>query len=201
MKRLSGTIPAIGLAAACWFFTFGIAWGNFWAKIALSVLITCLFAFLLRPPEIRFRLASVLMGFLSAVLLYAVFFAGNILAPFLIPGAPAQVAGIYALGEESSRLPVFLLLLFVTGPGEEIFWRGFLQRNLMERLGDWPGFAVCTLIYAGVHAFSLNLMLVMAALVAGAFWGGLFLWKRDPALVMVSHSLWSAFIFAVFPIK
>jgi membrane protease YdiL (CAAX protease family) len=43
-------------------------------------------------------------------------------------------------------------------------------------------------------------MLIMAALVAGAFWGGLYLWKRDLELVMISHSLWSAFIFAVFPI-
>jgi len=43
-------------------------------------------------------------------------------------------------------------------------------------------------------------MLVLAALVAGAFWGGLYLWRRDLTLVVVSHSLWSACIFAVVPI-
>jgi membrane protease YdiL (CAAX protease family) len=37
--------------------------------------------------------------------------------------------------------------------------------------------------------------------VAGAFWGALYLWKRDVALLIVSHSLWSAFIFAIAPVR
>jgi membrane protease YdiL (CAAX protease family) len=70
----------------------------------------------------------------------------------------------------------------------------------MKKFGNFQGFGLGTLIYAGVHVFSFNFMLIMAAGVAGAFWGGLYLWKRDLELVIVSHSLWSAFIFAVFPI-
>jgi membrane protease YdiL (CAAX protease family) len=43
-------------------------------------------------------------------------------------------------------------------------------------------------------------MLILAALVAGAFWGALYLWKRDLLMQIVSHSSWSAVIFAVAPI-
>ena len=44
-------------------------------------------------------------------------------------------------------------------------------------------------------------MLILAALVAGAFWGLEYLWRRDLAAVVVSHSLWSAVIFAVAPVR
>ena len=59
----------------------------------------------------------------------------------------------------------------------------------MQRFGDIRGLAMGTLVYGGVHLFSMNLILILAALVAGAFWGTLYLWKRDLGLVIVSHSL------------
>jgi membrane protease YdiL (CAAX protease family) len=192
---------AILLSLACWAFTFGIAWGNFWVKIGLSVTVICLYSVIWQKPRVRFTLNNVLAGTLSAVVLYGLFVLGNLLAPYIIPGAGRQVGGIYDLGMGTDRVLIFLLLCFITGPGEEIFWRGFLQENLMRRCGDLPGYVLGTLIYGGVHLFSLNVILILAALVAGAFWGILYLWKRDVGLVIVSHSLWSAFIFAVFPVQ
>lgn len=191
---------AVLLPAACWFFTFGVPWGNFWIKIGVSVVIICAYSFIWHRPRIRFSLPSVLLGIISAAALYGIFWLGNALAPNFVEGSAGQVRGIYGLGTGSDKALVFLLLLFITGPGEEIYWRGFLQENLMPRLGGFGGFAATTGIYACVHVFSLNFVLIMAALIAGAFWGGLYLWKRDLAAVIVSHSLWSAFIFAVFPI-
>lgn len=187
------------IAAAAWYFTFAIEWGNFWLKIGGSVVLICLYSLAFQRPHPIFTRRSVLTGSVSAAVLYLIFFIGNSLSPFFVEGAGAQVQGIYSLGAGSNKILVFLLLLLVTGPGEEIFWRGFLQENLMKRCGPRRGFALATAIYTGVHVFSMNFILVMAALVAGAFWGGLYLWKRDLAAVMVSHSLWSSFIFAVFP--
>ncbi len=191
---------AVLLAFACWAVTFGVAWGNFWAKIGASVVIICLYSLRWQRPKFRLTLNAALGGILSAAVLYGLFFLGNLLAPYIIPGAGGQVGGIYDLGTGTDRVLIFLLLCFITGPGEEIFWRGFLQENLMRRYGDLRGFVLGTLVYGGVHLFSLNLMLILAALVAGAFWGLLYLWRRDLGLVIVSHSLWSAFIFAVFPV-
>ncbi|MEN6468975.1 MAG: CPBP family intramembrane glutamic endopeptidase [Smithella sp.] len=114
---------------------------------------------------------------------------GFVLSPYIVPGATAQVGGIYDMGIHTDRRLIFLLLLFVTGPGEEIFWRGFLQERLMDRYGNPVGFILTTFIYGSIHIFSLNFMLTMAAYVAGAFWGALYLWKRDLTVVIVSHSL------------
>ncbi len=191
---------AILLSLVCWALTFGIAWGNFWVKIGLSVTIICIYSLIWQRPKFRFNPKNALAGILSAAVLYGIFALGNLLAPYIVPGAGSQVGGIYGLGTGTERIYIFLLLCFITGPGEEIFWRGFLQENLMRRFGDLRGLVIGTLIYGGVHLFSMNLMLILAALVAGAFWGALYLWKRDLGLVIVSHSLWSAFIFAVFPV-
>ena len=192
---------AIVLAFICWAITFGLSWGNFWIKIGVSVIIICLYSFIWQKPRFQFTLSNTVIGILSAVVLYGIFYLGNLLAPFIVKGAEIQVGGIYSLGVGTSRVFVFLLLCFITGPGEEIFWRGFLQKRLMEHFGPAEGFVLGILLYSGVHIFSTNFILIMAALVAGAFWGGLYLWKRDLGLVIVSHSLWSAFIFAVFPIQ
>ena len=192
---------AVLLAFACWGVTFGWAGGNFWVKIGLSVLAVFSYSLFWQKPRITPRLSSFLLGLFSAGVLYFVFFLGHHLAPYILPAAKAQVGGIYFLGEGTSKVLIFLLLFFITGPGEEIFWRGFLQNRLMKNWGDFQGFLMGTLIYAGVHVFSLNLMLILAALVAGAFWGLLYLWKRNLWVQITSHSVWSAVIFAVAPIQ
>jgi membrane protease YdiL (CAAX protease family) len=94
---------------------------------------------------------------------------------------------------------IALLLFFVTGPAEELYWRGYLQKNLMARFGRWQGWLLATVIYAAVHIWSFNFMLIGAAFVAGAFWGGMYLHLKNLAPVIISHSVWSMVIFAVFP--
>jgi len=191
---------AVLLAILCWAFTFGASWGNFWLKIGLSVSLVFLYSLAWQRPKLHFRLSSLLLGALSAGVLYGIFFLGYNLAPYVLTGSRMQVGGIYALGSGTNKILIFLLLFFVTGPGEEVFWRGFLQARLMERWGPLAGYGAATGMYAAVHIFSGNLVLMAAALIAGAFWGALYLWKGDLLLQITSHSLWSAVIFALFPI-
>ncbi len=191
---------AVLLASICWAVTFGWAGGNFWVKIGVSVLVVFTYSLFFQKPKVRWRISSFAFGILSALVLYFLFYAGHLLAPYILPSAKTQVRGIYFLGEGTSKVLIFLLLFFITGPGEEIFWRGFLQDHLMEKRGNFQGFVLATVIYAGVHVFSFNPMLILAALVAGTFWGLLYLWKRDLLAQITSHSFWSAVIFAVAPI-
>ncbi len=192
---------AILLACIGWFFSFAVAWGNFWVKLGTTVVVVCAYSMLWQRPRACWRPSSIALGLVSAAVLYSAFWVGNAVAPYIVPGAHSQVGNIYGMGERSARLWIFLLLFFVTGPGEEIFWRGFLQQQLQDRVGTAWGYVLATLVYGGVHVFSGNLMLILAALVAGAFWGAMYAWKRDLAPVVVSHSFWSAFIFAVIPIR
>ena len=193
----------VGLAAILWFVTFYLSWSNFWIKISCSAALLALLAFKLQPDyrgQLRFDRKAILQGLISAVALYGIFWLGKAVSTAIFPFAGEQIGAIYGKGSNVPLPVVFALLLLVTGPCEEIYWRGFLQRQLMLRYGHWQGWLIGTSIYAGVHIWSFNFIKIGAAAVAGAFWGFLYWRWQHLAPVVVSHSLWSAFIFAVVPI-
>jgi hypothetical protein len=192
------------LALFFWFVTFRLAWGVFWIKISCSAALLSLLALTLESgilKRIKFSPTVFVTGLLSTALLYAIFWTGRILSTKMFPFAAHQITGIYQKGTDLPSWLVALILFFVTAPFEEIYWRGFLQHNLMKRYGDWQGWILSTSIYAGVHIWSFNLMLIGAAAVAGAYWGLMYLRLKNLAPVIISHSLWSVFIFSIVPLR
>jgi len=83
---------------------------------------------------------------------------------------------------------LYFCTFFVTSPGEEIFWRAFLQGGFMQHIGQVASFLLVSVIYALVHCFSGNVMLVLAALVAGLYWGLQYLLRKDIVANIVSHA-------------
>jgi len=192
------------LAAGLWFITFALKGPSFWVKISISAATLALLALRLDPPGRvggRLDARTWLTGLGSAAALYLIFWLGRTVSLALFDFAGDQIGAIYHKGEGTPAWVIALLLFFVTGPGEEIYWRGYLQRRLMVRFGRWPGWALATALYAGVHVSSMNFMLVGAAAVAGAFWGAIYAQGRRLAPVILSHSVWSTVIFAVFPLR
>ena len=194
----------VALAAVLWFAAFRLGGPSFWVKIALSAALLAGLALYLQPhSRERFRLdaKSILLGIGAAAALYFLFWLGKAVSTLIFPFASGQIGGIYGLGHGFQAWQVALILFFVTGPAEEIYWRGFLQRRLSERWGKPRGWLVATALYTGVHLCTLNFMLIGAAAVAGIFWG-LMYWRFDNlAANIVSHSLWTAVVFAVFPLS
>jgi hypothetical protein len=196
-------IATVVLAAFLWFVTFYLTWSTFWIKISFSAASLAIISFWLqhgRKQDLKFNAAAFLLGLLSAAALYLIFWIGNAVATLLMSFAGQQVAGVYDKGTGTPMWLIALLLFFITGPAEEFYWRGYLQRNLMTRFGPWQGWLLATAIYAGVHIWSFNFMLIGAAFVAGAFWGAMYCRIKNLAPVILSHSIWSTVIFAVFPI-
>jgi len=199
-----GLLPAtVILANILWFATFYLTFSTFWLKIAVSTMVLAALSWRIRPVA-RDRLHvdpnMLLVGLASAAVLYLIFWAGKEISTALFPFAELQIGGIYGKGAGTPRWIVIPLLLFITGPCEEIYWRGFLQDRLAERFGGRGGWLLTTALYAGVHLWSFNFMLIGAAAVAGAFWGAIY-WRFGSLIpVIVSHSLWSAAIFAVIPL-
>ena len=148
----------------------------------------------------KIKLRHIVIGIVSAVVLYFVFYFGNILAGYLFPFKNAQVLSVYSNKSQGSPLMIGTLLLFLIGPGEEIFWRGFIQKSLSLRIGEIKGYLLATLLYSGVHIATGNFMLIIAALVSGAYWG--FIYKKEKSLVpvIISHALWDLTIFVLFPL-
>ena len=92
-------------------------------------------------------------------------------------------------------------MALVIGPGEELFWRGFLQRRLQAQAGPGRGLVLATLLYAAVHIASSNPILVLAAFVCGLFWGLLYLRYQSMLLNMLSHLIWDLAIFLLLPVS
>ena len=197
----------IAVAAILWFYMFspwtsGIT--SFWLNMSSAAVALTVIAAIgnrnNKPGKINFA-GSVLQGIAIAFALWCVFWAGDKISQLLFSFARGQVDNVYGMKEGSSPVMIALLLLFVIGPAEEYFWRGFVQKNMSELCSPTRAMIVTTVIYALVHIWSFNFMLVMAALVAGAVWGILYRLKPSllPALI-VSHAVWDALVFVILPI-
>jgi len=205
---MNGLALSFGAALAGWFVMFS-PWTRgalpFWpAMSAASGLLACLGLWESRGELgrlFRFRWSWLAAGLVSAGGLYLVFAAGDAVAGRLFAFAPGQVRRIYALGAGAPAPLVAALLALWIAPAEEIFWRGFLQRRLMLRLGRWRGYALGVLLYSVVHVFALNLMLLGAAALCGVLWGWLLLRFRSLWPGIVSHAVWDVLIFVLIPIR
>ncbi len=187
-----------------WFVTFYLSWSTFWIKITFSAATLACLALWLQPgilKRLRFDMKSILAGLLSAAALYFIFWMGKLISTTIFSFAGHQIGSIYGKGEGTPIWVIGLLLFFITGPSEELFWRGYLQKNLMKRFGGFQGWLITTIIYAGVHVWSFNFMLIGAAAVAGAFWGAQYWRSGRLAPVIVSHAVWSTVIFAWAPLS
>lgn len=140
------------------------------------------------------------LGLLSALLLYGVFWAGDALSRAVLPAAGKEIEAVYSFRQDASIIRIGLLIVLIIGPGEELFWRGFLQRRWQNSLGRSAGWLSAAAFYAFVHAGSGNFMLILSALVCGLYWGALYSWSRSVLFVAVSHTLWDLLIFVLFPL-
>jgi len=204
MKKLVFTIVLAAVLWAVMFSPLTAPYVNFWwmmtvSALTLSILSTCFNRGWWHA--VRFGWGEVLAGVGIAVVLWGIFWTGDKVSSWLFDFARPQVDLIYGMKEGESLWLLSLLMLVLIGPAEEIFWRGYVQRTLSARWSPDAGFVVTTLVYALVHAASCNFMLVMAALVAGVVWGGLYrLCPRRMWAIIVSHAVWDAAVFIWFPI-
>ena len=95
----------------------------------------------------------------------------------------------------------YLSLILVAAPGEELFWRGFVQKRLLRYFGPSKSILIASLLYASVHIYSGTLILMLAAFLSGLMWGALYLWKKSMPLVIVSHIVFDIMIFIILPLK
>ncbi|MCL2872210.1 MAG: CPBP family intramembrane metalloprotease [Betaproteobacteria bacterium] len=206
MKNLLG-FPIV-VAAILWFIMFS-PWTaprlNFWWAMLFSASVLLIMSAVFGRdwrPQFRLSARAVVIGLVSAAVLWGVFYLGHMLSTMLFSFAQPQVGAIYGLRDGNSHVWIALLLLFIVGPAETIFWQGFVQRTLMQRWGSLSGFVGTVLIYSLVHLWSFNLMLLMAAAICGAFWGGMYALLKPRTLwpLLISHAVWDVMVFIVFPI-
>ena len=192
------------IAFVLWFTVFVLRPMNFWLMMSFATSLLILLSIiwgrpLLQWKELSFKNAA--LGVASAALLYGIFWAGNILLPYFIPNHAEDLNTIYANKGSLSPAFVALLLFFPIGFGEELFWRGFIQNKLALKCGKWAALFITTGVYAAVHIPTMNPVLILAALVCGAFWGSIYLLTGSIVPVLISHMLWDMSVFVLWPIK
>lgn len=204
---------AVATAAVLWFLMFS-PWTrdlvNFWIGMTFSALVLLGMGLAFTPDreqvlKVEKPMMQLLGGIALAFALWGIFWIGDKVSAWMFDFARPQVENVYSMKAGLPPWTIALLLLFLIGPAEEFFWRGYVQRTLGKLL---PGehasahaFLLTAAVYALVHVWSFNFMLVMAALTAGLVWGLVYRLRPGwlPALV-VSHAVWDALVFIIIPI-
>ena len=202
---------SIVLAFVLWYVMFVVKPLNFWLMMSFSTTLLSLIVLWIGQPfseRGEWTWTNAFIGIASAFVLYAIFWTGNHMLilgeqwmPSLFSGRPEKLAAIY--GNRGALGPhwVALLLFFPIGFGEEFYWRGLVQKHFAGKVGRWRAFLLTTFLYTAVHFATGNVVLLLAALTCGIFWGGLYAWRGQLFPVLLSHMLWDPFIFILQPIQ
>ena len=222
VRQRRNLIISVSVAALLWFYMFS-PWTagrpNFWIVMSCSAVILTTLAVSFTPREerkirIERPLLQIAGGFALAFVLWGIFWIGDKASQWMFDFARGEVDAVYSMKTGLPTWLIALLLLVLIGPAEEFFWRGYVQKTMAKLFGGKSGanadaagraatwaFIATAVIYALVHLWSFNFMLIMAALVAGLVWGFIYRIcpKALPALI-ISHALWDVLVFVVMPI-
>ncbi len=146
---------------------------------------------------------ALVAGVLSAVVLYLIFYCGNLaIVRFGFPGASGPTgASIYALiSAPSNPLALQVSVLAFDAVGYESYFRGTLQSRLQPRLGASSA-PLVALVDAGLHLVTGNLLWVATTFVADSVWGLTCYYGKDLSASVTSHFLWDVAIFIIRPIR
>lgn len=134
------------------------------------------------------------LGFFSGAVLQFPIVLIVVLLVQAIFGEIEQSGRALALVDSADTWPKVLLLFLFIGVGapvvEELFYRGVVQRALVDRLGPVLGISIASLIFGAVH-FSL---IELAPLVAVGAVLGIVYWKTDRLLpAIIGHMTFNMF--------
>jgi membrane protease YdiL (CAAX protease family) len=87
-----------------------------------------------------------------------------------------------------------VLSVAVSVPGEELFWRRFVQLELVDALEGATALAaaIAWVVFVFANAWSRNLAIISGAVVGGAVWCALAWWTGGVAASLACHVVWTA---------
>lgn len=204
LKWLKDTRLIFGfiLAHLLLYFTFNEKGVVFWYIFTASMLFLISYSIFNEEVEKKMSFFSYLIyGVISGAILYGLFWLGNFLIGALnFSSFAKEVSSLYRkLSPETIWQYLFMLAIII--PGEEIFWRGFVQKRLQKTAPVAASIFISSVMYASVQFYSGTIILPIAALVSGIFWGYLYAWKRSIQLVIISHVVFNLLLLAILPLK
>jgi len=144
---------------------------------------------------------KIIYGVISGLVLYAIFFLGNLFIDWLhLSDLAKDVNKLYKILSPNTFWH-YLVLFVIIIPGEEIFWRGYVQKKLSEHgLQSSLVIILSTILYTLPMLYSQNLALVVAGAAAGLMWAILYQRRNSVALVIVSHIIFNLMLLVILPL-
>lgn len=149
-----------------WYLTFDVFYSHFIYAMAFSTGVLGIISLTRKEVREKYKSCNVicmLSAIFISIILYFVFYGGNLVSIKL--GLEGEVLYVYELVPKG-LISIFLLALI--GVMEEAYWRGLLQQVIIEKELN-ISWLYAPLFYGFVHSVSLNLILVIAALIVGLF--------------------------------
>lgn len=155
---------------------------------------------ILEPPPLSGAvsvLRSAAVGFLVGLGLYLATRAFVLVAVRIWPAFERHATGIYE-HRGSLRAEVALVVaVLVSVAGEELFWRGYVQRKIGSAVRFPFGRILSWAVYVAANLPSRNLAILAGAAVGGAVWVGLAGWSHGVLASLVCHATWTALMVAL----
>ena len=204
---VDGSLLSIVVIAVCWFVLFS-PWTrplvNFWWVLSISSFLVSILAGHFYPQwtlDMDVDKKNFLLGFGLFAVLCGGCYGGSMYLMEQYPFLEEQFDRLHLLYDDSTYYFLAIFLLLLMGQAEEIFWRGYIQRALSERLSPNAGYLITTLLYTLMYAWAFNWALTLGAFVLSLVWGGLCRYNpRWLSPVMLSHMLLNVVFFILFPL-
>lgn len=172
----------------------------FWYMYTFSILVLTSLALAFGQVDDELETWKALIAGLGyGTLLYAIIAGGFHALSFLPLGMEASV-GRFLSAVGPTSIWHFLLLLFLIVPGEEIFWRGFVQQQMKQYMGTFTAILVTAVMFGAALAISGFWPGALAGIAAGLLLGALYEWKRSMPLIIITHIVMIILLFLVLPL-
>lgn len=173
----------------------------FWYIFTASLLLLITFSMFQKDVDDEAGFFTYLiLGVASGLVLYAAFWVGHQGIELLHLPFQKNIIRLYRWFAPADFWE-YLALIIVVAPGEELFWRGFMQKRLLNYFRPVTGIVIGAVLYASGQIYSGEFLLVLASFLSGLAWGGLYFWKRSMPLVIVSHIIFDIMLFIILPLK
>lgn len=170
------------------FFTFEDK-SVFWYMYTASMLLHISYTIVKEDVDDQTSFKSYLFyGICSGIILFGVFWAGNDLINILHLPFNNDINKLYNRFSPS-EIWHYIVLILVIIPGEEIFWRGFVQKRISRHLNHTLSILIAALLNASVNIYSEFMILPFAAFVSGIFGAGSTNGKKHPSCHCVSFNI------------
>ncbi len=171
----------------------------FWPMFTVALFILSALAIYKKRFNHIINAKSIGLGILTGIVLYLIFAIGKQI--LLAIGLPVEedLKELYSF-VSPTQIWHYIVLTLIIIPGEELFWRGHIQPSFSEKSPS-KGIIFATLLYASAHIYSGSIMLILAAIVGGLYWGLIYAWKKNIVINIVSHFTFNLLLIVIWPLN